>query len=77
MNKKEELFHRITNCKYRLKILLLRIEEAQAAIDGKSNVDLNTQISEIKIIRQDIAKVNQEIDIIKREINLISGYQIN
>lgn len=77
MSKKEELFHRITNCKYKLKTLMLRIDEALAAIEEKSNVDRIAQISEIKIIRQDIAKVNQEIDNIKKEINLLNGYQLN
>ena len=77
MNKKQDLFNRITSCKHQLKTLMSRIDTAIATIDGKSNVDRIAQVSEIKIIREDITKVNQEIDNIKKEINLLNGYQIN
>lgn len=77
MSKKQDLFNRITSCKLQLKTLMSRIDEAIMTIDGKSNVDRSVQISEIKIIREDIVKVNQEIDSIKKEINLLNGYQVN
>jgi hypothetical protein len=54
-----------------------RIDTALATIDEKTNVDRIAQASEIKIIREDITKVNQEIDNIKKEINLLNGYQVN
>jgi uncharacterized coiled-coil DUF342 family protein len=77
MNKKQDLFNRIASCKYQLKTLMSRIDTAIATIDEKSNVDRIAQVSEIKIIREDITKVNQEIDNIKKEINLLNGYQVN
>jgi len=58
---------------HRIRELLVRIQEIQ---DDTQMPD-KEKLSEIKNIKKEIAKVNEQIDSIKKEIKLISSYRVN
>lgn len=60
-------------CKLRLEHLLVQIKK----IDGDKQLSVSDKISKIKIIKDEINKIGQEIDMIKKEINLTKSYNIN
>lgn len=78
MSKRQDLHNRMISCKLQLSNLMSKIDVTILEIaEKKHNVDKSVWVSEIKMIREEITKVTHEIDSIKKEINLLSGYQIN
>lgn len=56
-----------------IKKLLQQIKE----IEDDSVTPANEKLSQIKMIREEIAKVAEEIDNLKKEIRLLNTYRVN
>lgn len=48
-----------------------------SVLEKTTELSLNEKLEQIKIIRDEIAKVGVEIDSIKREITLLNAYSVN
>jgi peptidoglycan hydrolase CwlO-like protein len=59
--------------KHTLENLLGQIKQ----IETNAQADVNDKLSQIKKIKEEIAKVGMEIDSIKREITLLNTYNVN
>jgi peptidoglycan hydrolase CwlO-like protein len=64
---------RVVVARHVLHSLLAQIKE----IEADANTDVNTKLSKIKKIKDEITKVGTEIDSIKREITLLNTYNVN
>ena len=64
---------RVVVARHTLYNLLGQIKE----IEADANTDVNVKLSKIKKIKEEMAKVGTEIDSIKREITLLSTYNVN
>ena len=64
---------RVVVARHVLHNLLSQIKE----IEADANTDVNTKLSKIKKIKDEITKVGTEIDSIKREITLLNTYNVN
>lgn len=75
MNKdrKENLTNRMVIASHLVKSLLSQIKE----IETNEKTSANEKLSQIKKIREEIAKVGTEIDSVKNEINLLTTYNVN
>ena len=60
-------------CNYTVKKLLLRIAE----LERDAEAPLETKLTEIKKIKDEITKVGTEIDSIKKEITLLNTFNVN
>lgn len=60
-------------CNFTVKKLLLRIAELEQDADAP----LETKLTEIKKIKDEITKVGTEIDSIKKEITLLNTFNVN
>lgn len=59
--------------KHTLENLINQIKQ----IESDTKADVNEKLSQIKKIKEEIAKVGMEIDSIKREITLLNTYNVN
>ena len=64
---------KLTVCKLRLEYLLEQIKK----INDDEQLSVSDKVSKIKIIKIEIDIVGQEVDTIKKEINLSKTYTIN
>lgn len=60
-------------CSHKIRNLLSEID----ALEINAQLTSEEKLWQIKIIREEISKVNAEIDNIKKEIRLISAYGVN
>lgn len=60
-------------CKYTLTKLLLDI----SVLEKDNFLPINEKNSKIKIIKDELKKVGEEIDNIKKEITLMNNYKLN
>ena len=70
---KYRLMQQMTTCSQILKHLLQRLDD----IENDTATLPEIKLAEIKKIREEIAKVGQEIDTIKKEITLLNSYRVN
>jgi len=56
---------------------LLSLLEHIKTLEANSQLDVNIKLLKIKKIRDEINKVGQEIDTVKKEIMLLNAYQVN
>lgn len=68
-----DIFNKLMKCKLQLNDLLSKIKEIEESLE----LSENSKIDQIEIIRSEIAKIAQEIDGIKKEINLLDGFRVN
>tara|TARA_B110000503_G_C6823541_1_gene279887 strand:- start:42 stop:266 length:225 start_codon:yes stop_codon:yes gene_type:complete len=73
ISKKEALYARITLFKYALKDCIKEI----SILENNINIDANSKLSKIKIIREEINKIANQIDKVKKEIILVNSYDVN
>jgi esterase/lipase len=72
-DRKENLTNRMVIASHLVKSLLSQIKE----IETNEKTSANEKLSQIKKIREEIAKVGTEIDSVKNEINLLTTYNVN
>jgi hypothetical protein len=72
-DRKENLTNRMVIASHLVKSLLSQIKE----IETNEKTSANEKLSQIKKIREEISKVGTEIDSVKKEINLLTTYNVN
>lgn len=75
MNKyrKASLGAKLTMCSSTLRFLLCKIDE----IENDTKYSIEDRHVKLKIIQEEISKVDVEIDNVKKEIRLLSQYNLN
>jgi len=71
--KKDGISFKLAACSYILRNLLAQIKDVEE--DRISSID--EKLSRIKIIKEEITKVGEEIDRLKKEATLLGTYSIN
>lgn len=71
--RKISLNARLVVAKHTVQNLLQQIKQ----IESDVQTDVNEKLSQIKKIKEEIAKVGTEIDSIKKEITLLNAYSVN
>ena len=72
-NKRSTYFDQLVAAQYIVKNLLNQIDDVEN--DFKSSI--SDRLVKIKKIKEELSKVGMEIDNIKREIRLLTAYNIN
>jgi hypothetical protein len=71
--RKDQLAAKMMTCSWTLRELLKRI----ADLENDKELSMDEKIVQIKIIKEEISKVGEDIVNIKKEIKLLSEYSVN